>query len=284
MHLGEAASQFASAEIWEARYPVLWERCELAPDSCGPGPARAAASGSTPSIRTLDDAFVTTVVERTRDPALGLARRARGPGQRGDLPSGRTDERPCAKATALPLAAGTAPRRPLRRWRRLRPAGRARARAGARGPGRRLHQRGPRPPPLPPGLRRTERGDLGPGRLRRRAGQRGRPAVAVALDPARPHHARLARRAAGRRPARHARVVALAARPARGEPAGLPRGAVAGPPDGHRLAWPRRLRPLLPRRRDLPGRSASGSRSSARSSAASSGSWRAPRAGSSTTC
>ena len=65
MHLGEAASQFASAEIWEARYPVLWERCELAADSCGPG-RRRGGLGVDAVVRTLDDACVTTVVERTR--------------------------------------------------------------------------------------------------------------------------------------------------------------------------------------------------------------------------
>jgi N-methylhydantoinase B len=106
MHLGEAASQFASAEIWEARYPVLWERCELATDSCGPG-RRRGGLGVDAVLRTLDDAWVTTVVERTETPPWGLGGglEARPNDAVWQGPSG---ERPCAKHTGLEVVAGSA--------------------------------------------------------------------------------------------------------------------------------------------------------------------------------
>ena len=47
MHLGEAASRFASAEVFEARYPLRWDQAELAPDSCGAGSVPPVVSAST---------------------------------------------------------------------------------------------------------------------------------------------------------------------------------------------------------------------------------------------
>jgi N-methylhydantoinase B len=104
MHLGEAASRFCSAEVWEVRYPVLWERCELAPDSCGAGRMRGGL-GVDAVVRTWDDASVTCVVERTKTPPWGLhgglAARANNAERTVD-----GTVTPCAKATALALPRG----------------------------------------------------------------------------------------------------------------------------------------------------------------------------------
>jgi N-methylhydantoinase B len=102
MHLGEAASRFASAEVWEARYPVVWERCELAPDSCGAGRWRGGL-GVDASVRALADAFVTSVVERAKTPPWGLrgGLDARPNSARVRLPDG--SERRCDKGTGVPV-------------------------------------------------------------------------------------------------------------------------------------------------------------------------------------
>jgi N-methylhydantoinase B len=104
MHLGEAASRFASAEVWEVRHPVVWERCELAADSCGAGRQRGGL-GVEAVVRALDDAFVTTVVERTKMPPWGLrgGLEAR-PNGVDRVEAGTTT--PCAKATALAVRRG----------------------------------------------------------------------------------------------------------------------------------------------------------------------------------
>jgi N-methylhydantoinase B len=71
IHLGEAASRFASAEVYEARYPLLWEQMELAPDSCGAGQHRGGL-GVDSLVTALEDAWVTCVVERTKNRPWGL--------------------------------------------------------------------------------------------------------------------------------------------------------------------------------------------------------------------
>ena len=119
MHLGEAASRFASAEVFEARYPLRWEQVELAPDSCGAG-TFAGGLGVDTHVTALEDAFVTCVVERTTLPPWGLAGgtegraeqrlpaapgRARGAVREGDRP---------------PRGKGRDARDQNRWWRRLR--------------------------------------------------------------------------------------------------------------------------------------------------------------------
>jgi N-methylhydantoinase B len=101
MHLGEAASRFCSAEVWEVRYPVLWERCELAPDSCGPGRTRGGL-GIEAVVRALDPALATCVVERTKTPPWGLHGGLDARSNHIELEHGGATT-PCAKATGLAI-------------------------------------------------------------------------------------------------------------------------------------------------------------------------------------
>jgi len=107
MHLGEAASRFASAEVFEARYPLLWQRVELAPDSAGAGCFQGGL-GVDASLVALEDAWVTCVVERTAFPAWGLqgGESGRPNAARLVLPDGSSQ--PCSKVTGLHVPRGAA--------------------------------------------------------------------------------------------------------------------------------------------------------------------------------
>ncbi len=59
------------AEVVEARYPVIVERCELAPDSGGAGRFRGGL-GTDVEYRLLRDSYMTAIVERTKTPPEGL--------------------------------------------------------------------------------------------------------------------------------------------------------------------------------------------------------------------
>jgi N-methylhydantoinase B len=72
MHVSESATRIAPAEVWESRNPWLVERAELAPDSGGPGEHRG-GNGLDLEIRLLEDAELTSVVDRTTMPPAGLA-------------------------------------------------------------------------------------------------------------------------------------------------------------------------------------------------------------------
>ena len=100
MHLGEAASRFASAEVFEARYPLRWDQVELAPDSCGAG-TFAGGLGVDTHVTALEDAFVTCVVERTTLPPWGLAGGTEGRANSAFLRHPDGHDEPCAKVTAL---------------------------------------------------------------------------------------------------------------------------------------------------------------------------------------
>ena len=71
MHLSEACTRISPAEVWEAKNPWLVEKMELAPDSCGPGRYRGGL-GIDLHLRVLEDAYVTNVLERTKNPPRGL--------------------------------------------------------------------------------------------------------------------------------------------------------------------------------------------------------------------
>jgi N-methylhydantoinase B len=105
IHLGEAASRFASAEVFEARYPLLWEQMELAPDSCGAGEFRGGL-GVDAAVTALQDSRVTCVVERTRNRPWGLrgGTPARANSARLRHPDGRSER--CDKATGLLVPRG----------------------------------------------------------------------------------------------------------------------------------------------------------------------------------
>jgi N-methylhydantoinase B len=107
MHLGEAASRFASAEVFEARYPLLWERVELAPDSGGAG-RHQGGLGVDATLLALDDAWVTCVVERTGFPPWGLEDGEPGRPNAASLRLADGSRSPCSKRTGLRVARGAA--------------------------------------------------------------------------------------------------------------------------------------------------------------------------------
>jgi N-methylhydantoinase B len=71
MHISEAATRLTSTEVWEAKNPWLLERVELAQDSCGPGRHRGGL-GLDISFRMLEDAWLTSALERTKNRPWGL--------------------------------------------------------------------------------------------------------------------------------------------------------------------------------------------------------------------
>jgi N-methylhydantoinase B len=72
IHLAESASQFTPLELLEARMPVLFERMELLPDSCGPGTFQGGL-GVEVVYRWLEDCYLTSALEQTLHPPWGLA-------------------------------------------------------------------------------------------------------------------------------------------------------------------------------------------------------------------
>ena len=106
MHVSESATRIAPAEVSESRNPWLVERSELAPDTGGAGRLRG-GNGLTLDIRLLEDAEVTSVVDRTSVPPAGLA--GGGPARPNSahlrLPDGTRVR--CAKATRLTVPAGS---------------------------------------------------------------------------------------------------------------------------------------------------------------------------------
>jgi N-methylhydantoinase B len=106
MHHTGACCRFSPAEVWEARNPWLVERIELAPDSGGPGRHRGGL-GVDMWFRMLEDAWVTTAVERTLTPPWGLdgGLEGRPNGVVVRLPDGRVLK--VGKITRLHLPKGT---------------------------------------------------------------------------------------------------------------------------------------------------------------------------------
>ena len=71
IHVSEAATRFSPVEVWESRNPWILEQVELAPDSGGPGEYRGGL-GVNMSFHSLEDAYVTVVLERTKIGSPGL--------------------------------------------------------------------------------------------------------------------------------------------------------------------------------------------------------------------
>jgi N-methylhydantoinase B len=71
LHIGESATRFAPAEVWEARNPWLMERVELAPDSGGAGRHRGGL-GVDFHFRALEDCWLTSAIERTKHGGWGI--------------------------------------------------------------------------------------------------------------------------------------------------------------------------------------------------------------------
>jgi N-methylhydantoinase B len=72
LHISESATRFTPMEVFEARNPWLIEKLALAPDSCGAGEFRGGL-GFDMHIRMLEDTYLTSAVERTRNNPWGLA-------------------------------------------------------------------------------------------------------------------------------------------------------------------------------------------------------------------
>lgn len=105
MHISEASTRVASIEVAEAKNPWLMDRVELVPDSAGAGRHRGGL-GVDYSFRFLEDAYMTTTVERTKNAPWGLAggTEARPNALEVELPDGTTTS--YNKATRVPLPAG----------------------------------------------------------------------------------------------------------------------------------------------------------------------------------
>ena len=103
---GLAQSRIPAAELQEAKWPVLFERWELAPDSAGVGKFRG-GMGWDVHWRFLEDVSLVSTIERTREP--GWAQRGGRAGSRNRLniafPDGRVEE--MRKVTDLRVPKGS---------------------------------------------------------------------------------------------------------------------------------------------------------------------------------
>jgi N-methylhydantoinase B len=106
MHVSESATRIAPAEVSESRNPWLIDRAELAPDSGGPGRWRG-GNGLDLDVRLLEDAELTSVVDRTRVPPAGLAGGGAGRANSAHLRLPDGTRIPSAKATRLAAPAGS---------------------------------------------------------------------------------------------------------------------------------------------------------------------------------
>ncbi len=106
MHVAESATRIAPVEMSETRNPWLIEKAELAPDSGGVGEWRG-GNGLDLDLRLLEDAELTSVIDRTTVAPAGLAGGgdARPNAAWLRLPDGA--RRACAKATRLHAPAGS---------------------------------------------------------------------------------------------------------------------------------------------------------------------------------
>lgn len=71
IHVSEAATRITPAEVMEAKTPWIVDRVELAQDSCGAGRTRGGL-GVDLSFTMLEDAYLTSTVERTKNAPWGL--------------------------------------------------------------------------------------------------------------------------------------------------------------------------------------------------------------------
>jgi N-methylhydantoinase B len=105
IHVSEAATRFSPVEVWEARNPWLVEKVELAVDSCGPGRHRGGL-GVDMSFHSLESAYVTVVLERTKTGAPGLAGGGTGRPNQGAIRQPDGTRTALAKTTRLPVRRG----------------------------------------------------------------------------------------------------------------------------------------------------------------------------------
>jgi N-methylhydantoinase B len=106
MHVSESATRFTCTEVWEAKNPWLVERVELAQDSCGAGRNRGGL-GLDLSFHMLEDAWMTSALERTRNSPWGLdgGEEARPNALEVVTPDGRVTA--YGKGTRIPVPKGS---------------------------------------------------------------------------------------------------------------------------------------------------------------------------------
>jgi N-methylhydantoinase B len=100
IHHGESATRFSPIEVWESRNPWLLEKVELLPDSCGPGEHRGGL-GVEMFFHMLEDAYVTSALERTKTAPWGLEGGGEGVPNGAALRLVDGTRTPVAKATRL---------------------------------------------------------------------------------------------------------------------------------------------------------------------------------------
>ena len=71
MHHNSAGTRISPTEIWESKNPWLINKIELAKDSCGAGEFRGGV-GLDLEFEMIEETFITTVVERTKNPPWGI--------------------------------------------------------------------------------------------------------------------------------------------------------------------------------------------------------------------
>jgi N-methylhydantoinase B len=106
MHVAESATRIAPTEVSESRNPWLTERFELAADSGGAGRLRG-GNGLDLDIRLLEDAELTSVVDRTSVSPAGLAGGGTARPNSAHLRLSDGTRIACAKATRLAVPAGS---------------------------------------------------------------------------------------------------------------------------------------------------------------------------------
>jgi N-methylhydantoinase B len=107
LHIGESATRFAPAEVWEARNPWLIERLELAPDSGGAGRFRGGL-GIELRFRALEDCWLTSAIERTLTAPWGLHGGCVGRANSSSLYGTDGRRQALGKVTRLAVARGAA--------------------------------------------------------------------------------------------------------------------------------------------------------------------------------
>ena len=90
LHIGESATRFTPAEVWEARNPWIMEKVELAPDSGGAGRHRGGL-GVDFHFHALEDCWLTSAIERTHNGGWGVE---------GAFLAGPTRHRYCCRMAA----------------------------------------------------------------------------------------------------------------------------------------------------------------------------------------
>jgi N-methylhydantoinase B len=106
MHYGEASTRITPVEVWEAKNPWLFERLELAADSCGPGKYRGGL-GVDMFIHMLEDCRLTCALERTKNAPWGLRGGGEGRPNSANIRYDDGRREPLAKSTAKKIPKGT---------------------------------------------------------------------------------------------------------------------------------------------------------------------------------